>query len=77
MQRRVYNYNPPAQFLEKPILNLKEAAGYLKRSERFVRDFALSGAIPCQKFQRGKSGRYTYFFTREALDRWAGGESHE
>lgn len=80
-QRRIYIKGAPENsenapdYLKKPILNQKEAAAYLKRSPRLVRELAQAGVIPCRKLPRGKSGRNAYFFTRESLDRWAGGET--
>lgn len=55
---------------EKHSLNLKEAAAYLGRAPRIIRNLAKTGVIPCQFFQNGKSTRKTYFFSTDALDRW-------
>lgn len=60
---------------EKRFFNLKEAASYLGRSPQLIRRMAEAGAIPCKIFQNGKSSRKTYFFTRDALDRWAEAEA--
>lgn len=53
--------------------NLKEAAAYLRRSPKMIKALADAGEIPCRRFMNGASTRFTYFFSREALDRWQSG----
>lgn len=54
-------------------MNLKEAAAYLRRSPKIIKALADAGEIPCRRFMNGASTRFTYFFSREALDRWQSG----
>ena len=73
MRTKHFFVNDKIHFPQKKFLNLKEAAEYLGRSPLILRRLANDGVVPCQRFQNGKSKRYTYFFTREALDSWASG----
>lgn len=63
--------NPPQQ----NSMNLREAAAYLGRNTKLIKKLADSGYIPCFRCQNGASARFTYFFSRDALDRWQGGEN--
>lgn len=68
------NENENDKKQEKRVFSLKEAAAYLGISPQTLRLMVKNGVISCQQYQNGKSTRKTYFFSHDALDKWAGGE---
>ena len=54
----------------KEIMNEKEVAQYLGRSEQTIRKLRKAGAIPC----RTVPGVRSPFYSREAIDKWLAGD---